>query len=34
VNEFRKARSKDSFDLDEARNVKVSISKPKFRKVT
>jgi len=34
VNEFRKARSKDSFDLDEARNVKVSESKPKFRKVT
>jgi hypothetical protein len=34
VNEFRKARSKDRFDLDEARNVKVSESKPKFRKVT
>lgn len=34
VNEFRKARSKDRFDLEEARNVKVSESKPKFRKVT
>ena len=34
INEFRKARSKDRFDLDEARNIKVSESKPKFRKVT
>jgi len=34
VNEFRKARSKDRFDLEEARSVKVSESKPKFRKVT
>ena len=34
VNEFRKARSKDRFDLEEARTVKVSESKPKFRKVT
>lgn len=34
VNEFRKSRSKDRFDLEEARSVKVSESKPKFRKVT
>ncbi len=34
VNEFRKARSKDRFDLEEARNFKVSEVKSKFRKVT
>ena len=34
INEFRKARSKDKFDLQEAKNIKVSENQPKFRKVS
>jgi hypothetical protein len=33
VNEFKKARKKEKFDLTEAKNVKVASKKSTFKKI-